>query len=58
MLDLMPPITPEAVLDDIERQLRRGRFWSFPGPVTRLSYVLRRWIPNVLWWLVHRTEGR
>ncbi len=58
MLDLVPPITPDAVLDDIERQLRRGRFWSFPGPVTRLSYALRRWFPNLLWWLVHRTEGR
>lgn len=57
MLDVFPPITPELVLDEMERSLKRGEFWSFAGPFTRLAWCLRRWLPDLLWWQVHRVEG-
>jgi len=58
ILDVFPPIAPESVLDAIERSLAKGRFWAFPGPLTSLVWRLRRWFPGVLWWQVHRVEGR
>ncbi len=43
IFDLFPPITPECVLDRIERDLKGKRLWVFPGPMTALSWRLRRW---------------
>lgn len=56
IFDLFPPIPPECVLDRIERDLRGKRLWVFPGPLTALSWRLRRWLPNTLWWTVHKVE--
>jgi NAD(P)-dependent dehydrogenase (short-subunit alcohol dehydrogenase family) len=58
ILDVFPPIAPETVLDDIERALRRGRFWVFPGPLSTFVWRLRRWAPGILWRQVHRVERR
>lgn len=58
IFDVFPPITPESVLDEIEKQLPRNSLWVFPGPMTRLSYRLRRWLPNLVWRVVHRVEKR
>jgi NAD(P)-dependent dehydrogenase (short-subunit alcohol dehydrogenase family) len=51
------PIAPEEVLDAIEAGLEAGRFWIFPGRGTRLSVVLRRWLPGLVWRSVHWAEG-
>jgi NAD(P)-dependent dehydrogenase (short-subunit alcohol dehydrogenase family) len=56
IFDIFPPITPECVLDNIERVLKGKKLWVFPGPMTALSWRLRRWMPNTLWWAVHRVE--
>lgn len=58
IFDQFPPITPEVVLEDIERSLARGDFWAFPGPLSRLVWRLRRLMPGVLWWRAHQIEGR
>lgn len=58
ILDVFPPIKPESVLDDIERALARKQFWAFPGPMSSLVWRLRRWLPGLLWWQVHKVEGR
>lgn len=58
IFDLLPAIRPQRVLDDIERALRRGRFWVLPGPTTWLTAWLRRLSPTLLWWINRRVEQR
>lgn len=58
ILDVFPPIKPESVLDDIEHALACRQFWVFPGPLSSLVWRLRRWVPGLLWWQVHKVEGR
>ena len=53
----LPPITPEAVLDAIERDLERGRLFCFPDRKSRISWRLRRFAPRLLWAAAHRMEG-
>lgn len=57
LFNVFPPITPESVLDDIERVLPGKALWVFPGPLTRFSWWLRRWVPGLLWWRVHQVEA-
>ncbi|PMX27464.1 MULTISPECIES: SDR family oxidoreductase [unclassified Pseudomonas] len=57
IFDIFPPITPECVLDKIESVLKGKKLWVFPGPMTAMSWRLRRWLPNTLWWTVHRVEN-
>jgi NAD(P)-dependent dehydrogenase (short-subunit alcohol dehydrogenase family) len=52
------PIRPDRVLDAIDRHLVRGRLWVFPDARTRLTWRMRRWVPDLLWAGVHRIEGR
>lgn len=56
IFNLLPPITPDSVLDDIEHALRRGRFWVLPGPFTPLLAWLRRFSPTFLWWFNRLAE--
>ncbi|WP_177188868.1 SDR family NAD(P)-dependent oxidoreductase [Solimonas aquatica] len=58
MLDQVPPLAPEKVLDRIERAFQCEEFMVFPGPVTRFTYWLRRMAPNLIWKRVHQVEGR
>jgi NAD(P)-dependent dehydrogenase (short-subunit alcohol dehydrogenase family) len=57
LLDQMPPIAPEAVLDAVEDALEAGRFWVFPGRGTALGWRMRRFLPDLLWRRVHQVEG-
>lgn len=57
LLDEVPPIEPEVVLDAVERSLEKGRLWVFPGRDSRAAWRLRRFLPNLLWWRLHRIEG-
>ena len=57
LLDEMPPIQPEEVLDAIERSLEKGKLFVFPGRRTKLSWRLRRWLPGRVWRHLHRLEG-
>jgi NAD(P)-dependent dehydrogenase (short-subunit alcohol dehydrogenase family) len=51
------PIAPEVVLDAIEASLESGRLFVFPGRGTRLSVLLRRFAPGLVWRTVHWAEG-
>jgi NAD(P)-dependent dehydrogenase (short-subunit alcohol dehydrogenase family) len=57
LLDRMPPLEPQAVLDAIEDTLERDRFFVFPGRGTALGWRLRRFLPGPIWRAVHRAEG-
>ena len=58
IFDLLPPLKPETVLDQIERALAKGRFWVLPGPFTRLVWWVRRALPGPLWWFNRWIERR
>jgi NADP-dependent 3-hydroxy acid dehydrogenase YdfG len=57
LFDEVAPISPESVLDQIERALLRGRFWVFPSFMTVLTYWMRRFFPALTWWRIRRIEG-
>jgi NAD(P)-dependent dehydrogenase (short-subunit alcohol dehydrogenase family) len=56
ILDEVPPIEPEVVLDAIERSLEKGRLWVFPGRDSGIAWRLRRFLPGLFWWRLHRIE--
>lgn len=57
LFDCFPALEPQVVLDAIEKKLKKRRgVWVFPGPITRLSWTLRRWFPSLMWFAVHRIE--
>lgn len=59
VFNIVPPLEPQAVLDAIEKKLSKKRgLWVFPGPLTRLTRVLRRWFPSLMWAAVHRIEKK
>ncbi len=58
VLETGKPIPPGAVLDAIERDLARGRAFCFPNAQTKLAWILRRFVPGLMWSWVHRVEGR
>jgi len=57
LLDEAPPIEPGVVLDAIEDTLEKDAFWVFPGRGSSLAWRLRRFLPDLLWSRVHKTEG-
>jgi NAD(P)-dependent dehydrogenase (short-subunit alcohol dehydrogenase family) len=57
VLDAVPPIPPERVLDAIERDLERGRLMVVPDRNAALTVWFRRFLPGLTWWNVHRVEG-
>jgi len=57
ILETLPPIAPEQVLDAIEHCLDRGKLMVFPDRASRVSYSLRRFFPRLMWSLSHRAEG-
>ncbi len=56
LFNLMPPLEPEYVLDEIEDALKANRFWILPGPLTPAFGLLRRLSPGGLWWFVRAIE--
>jgi NAD(P)-dependent dehydrogenase (short-subunit alcohol dehydrogenase family) len=57
ILDENPPISPEEVLDAIEIGLEKGDFWIFPGKGTKGGWRARRFMPELIWKHIHKTEG-
>lgn len=57
VLEDLPPIAPEQVLDTIERSLDKGTLMVFPDRTSKLAYWARRLMPGLMWSGSHRTEG-
>jgi NAD(P)-dependent dehydrogenase (short-subunit alcohol dehydrogenase family) len=57
VLEGLPPIAPETVLDAIERDLDRGRLMVYPNTTAKLAIWMRRLVPGLAWRGAHRTEG-
>ncbi|NHN39016.1 SDR family oxidoreductase [Pseudomaricurvus alcaniphilus] len=59
LFDIFPALEPQVVVDAAEKALTRRRgLWVFPGPMTRLTWLLRRWCPSLLWQVVHWAEKK
>ncbi len=56
ILELLPPIKPEKVLDAIESHLEKGKLMVFPDAGARATVLFRRFLPGLTWWNVHRVE--
>ena len=50
-------ITPDQVLDAVESDLDRGRFWVLVTGQTRFGAWMRRVFPGLVWKNVHKIEG-
>jgi NAD(P)-dependent dehydrogenase (short-subunit alcohol dehydrogenase family) len=50
------PLTPDQVLDAIEADLDKGRFWVMPGQAKGAT-IAQRMIPNLIWKNMHKIEG-
>lgn len=57
VLTLLPAIKPETVLDAIERDLERGKLMVYPDRNAAITVWLRRHLPRLTWWNIHRIEG-
>ena len=57
LFDGMEPLEPQSVLDAIDVALDKNELWVFPGRGTKAAWRLRRWLPNLTWKQVHKTEG-
>jgi NAD(P)-dependent dehydrogenase (short-subunit alcohol dehydrogenase family) len=56
-MDQAKLLTPDAVVDALERSLERGQLLCFPGRSARAAWLLRRLAPRFLWRQIHRIEG-
>ena len=57
VLEQVPPIAPEKVLDAIERDLEAGRLMVYPDAIAKWIVRMRRLVPGLVWRNAHRTEG-
>ena len=57
ILEQLPPIAPETVLDAIERDLDGGTLMVFPDRNARFTVWLRRFVPSLVWSQLHKVEG-
>lgn len=57
ILDEMEVVTPDQVLDAVDRSLQKGELFCFPGKLTRLSVIVRRLFPAIPWNASHKAEG-
>jgi len=58
VLKSSPVVEPEFILDAMEKSLEKRQLFCFPGVTTKIAYVARRWMPNVIWSAIHRVEGK
>jgi NAD(P)-dependent dehydrogenase (short-subunit alcohol dehydrogenase family) len=50
------PLAPGLVLDAIERDLAKDKAFCFPTAQAKFAQILRRYVPGLSWWVMHRIE--
>lgn len=50
-------LTPQQVLDAIDKHLDKGKFWVYPDRDSRIGQLVRRLAPGLIWKQVHQVEG-
>lgn len=56
ILDHMETVQPEQVLDAMEKSLRKGQLFCYPGKRTWISILMRRLFPALPWIFNHLAE--
>ena len=51
------PITPDVVIDAIEKCLDKGKFFVLPTRDAKIGVLMRRLAPGLIWKQVHQVEG-
>lgn len=51
------PITPDVVIDAIEKCLDKGKFFVLPTRDAKIGVFMRRLFPGLIWKQVHQVEG-
>ena len=57
MMDAGTSREPEEILNAIEVSLENNEFWVFPSKDAKRGWWARRFIPELMWKHVHKTEG-
>lgn len=50
-------LEPATVLDAVEGDLEKGKFWCMVTGEARLGWRMRRFLPNLVWKNIHKVEG-
>ena len=50
-------LTPDQVIDEVERCLEQGKPVAYPGKQTKFGVIMRRLFPGVVWKASHDAEG-
>jgi short-subunit dehydrogenase len=50
-------LEPDQVIDEIERCLKAGEPFAYPGKQTRVGVLMRRFFPGFVWRVAHQAEG-
>jgi len=50
-------LTPDQVIDEVERCLEAGKPFAYPGKQTKFGVIMRRLFPGVVWKASHDAEG-
>ena len=50
-------LTPDQVIDEVERCLEQGKPFAYPGKQTKFGVIMRRLFPGVVWKASHDAEG-
>lgn len=50
-------LTPDQVIDEVERCLELGKPFAYPGKQTKFGVIMRRLFPGVVWKASHDAEG-
>lgn len=50
-------LTPNEVIDEVERCLETGKPFAYPGKQTKFGVIMRRLFPGVVWKASHDAEG-
>lgn len=58
VLKSSPAVEPEFIIDAMEKAIARNQLHCFPGFRTRLAYIARRLMPNLMWKMVVMVEGK
>ncbi len=56
-LKLSEMIEAEDVIKAIEKGIKKGKFFLFPGKMTKFNMLFQRFFPGMGWWVVHKVEG-
>ena len=50
-------LTPDQVIDEVERCLEQGKPFAYPDKQTKFGVIMRRLFPGVVWKASHDAEG-